>query len=102
MTLEIFSEERAGVKTARVTIGGMTGAGKTTVCAAYAKIAAPPEKWIVIDPVGALGEKLGVDYYQVTGREPERCEKIIRKHLDESKKAGVMVQVHAESLAKNI
>jgi ATPase family associated with various cellular activities (AAA) len=88
MTLQIFSEERSGVKTARVTIGGMTGAGKTTLAAAYARKAAPRERWIVIDPVGALGEKLGMDYYKVSGREPERCEKIIRRHLDESERTG--------------
>ncbi|MGI0129359.1 MAG: ATP-binding protein [Thermoplasmata archaeon] len=89
MSLQIFSEERAGVKTSRVTIGGMTGSGKTTVCAAYARLAAVDRtRVIVIDPVGALGEKLGMDYYKVTGREPERCEKIIRKHLSQSEKTG--------------
>ena len=88
MTLEVFSEERSGVKTARVTVGGMTGSGKTTLAAALAKLMAPPERWIVIDPVGALGAKLGMDYYKVTAREPERCEKIIRRYYSESERTG--------------
>jgi hypothetical protein len=89
MTLQVFSESRGGVMTSRVTIGGMTGAGKTTLCAAYARATGtPPERWIVIDPVGALGAKLGMDYYKVTAREPERCEKIIRRHYTESERTG--------------
>lgn len=88
MPLQVFSETRNGVMTARVCIGGMVGAGKTTLAAAYAKLAAPREKWIVVDPVGALGAQLGCDYYDVTARDPERCEKIFRKILVEAKRTG--------------
>jgi len=88
--LQVFSESRGGVMTARVTVGGMTGSGKTTLAAAYARATGTPrERWIVIDPVGALGAKLGMDYYKVTAREPERCEKIIRKYYQESERTGV-------------